>query len=135
MIEIRSITSEQTLAIRHQVLWPDYPLDFCRVPEDEQGLHLGGYIDQQLVIVASLFLSDNKMRLRKFACLPEHQSRGYGGAMLTHMRQLAKQHAAQQLWFDARESAIAFYQRHGFKVISERFFKEDVPYVKMGSAL
>lgn len=37
------------------------------------------------------------------------------------------------LWCDARENAIKFYEKFGMKLGNEgaRFFKEDVPYVKL----
>lgn len=41
VVKIERITAEQTHPVRHQVLWPDQPITFCRVPEDDEGKHYG----------------------------------------------------------------------------------------------
>lgn len=38
-IEIRIISAEQTLELRHQVLWPDKPIEHCMVTGDDAALH------------------------------------------------------------------------------------------------
>ncbi|GAD00353.1 GNAT family N-acetyltransferase [Agarivorans albus] len=135
MIDIHIISAEQTLAIRQQVLWPSHDLAFCRVPEDDTGEHYGAYLNGKLIMVASLFTSGNEIRLRKFACLPEHQAKGYGSKMLNYMVEQQAGKPLTSFWFDARCSAIGFYQRLGFLVTSEVFDKHGVAYVKMAKAL
>ncbi|WP_432464041.1 GNAT family N-acetyltransferase [Agarivorans sp. QJM3NY_33] len=136
MIVIKAITSEQTLAIRQQVLWPQHDINFCRVAEDQQGLHFGGWLEQKLVIVASLFVSQREVRLRKFACLEQYQNRGFGSTMLRYLiEQQQNQAQSDTFWFDARYTAITFYQNLGFHVDSEVFYKHQIAYVKMSRDL
>ena len=135
MIDIKPISAEQTLAIRQQVLWPNHDVAFCRVPEDDLGEHHGAYLNGQLIMVASLFTSGNEIRLRKFACLPEHQGKGYGSYMLNYLVEKQASRSLTSFWFDARCSAIGFYQGLGFLVTSKAFDKHGVAYVKMAKAL
>ncbi|MFC1672694.1 GNAT family N-acetyltransferase [Pseudomonadota bacterium] len=128
---IQDITADECLPIRQKVLWPDRDLDHSRVPGDDQGLHFGACVDGTLVSVASVFVKDNEARLRKFAILEDHQGQGIGSQMLTHVMAQMKAQGATKLWCDARETAITFYTRFGFSVEGERFFKHEVPYVKM----
>ncbi|MDO6764348.1 GNAT family N-acetyltransferase [Agarivorans sp. 1_MG-2023] len=135
MINITRIDAEQTLDIRQQVLWPDHDQAFCRVAEDATGQHYGGWLDGKLIMVASLFVENKHIRLRKFACLTEHQGKGFGSHMLLHLIALQQSTMLELFWFDARCSAISFYQGLGFSVTSEVFDKHGVDYVKMSKPL
>jgi len=42
---ISPISAEQTLPIRHSVMWPDRDGSFVRLPEDETGQHCGAFAD------------------------------------------------------------------------------------------
>jgi len=39
-IEIKQITAQETYNLRHEVMWPDKPLDFVKLDNDEEGLYL-----------------------------------------------------------------------------------------------
>jgi len=128
LFSIKPITAEATLPLRHQVLWPDHPMEHSKVEGDGNALHFGGFVGANLICVASLFQDGSSIRLRKFATDPGYQGRGYGTLMLQHLLQIAKATDAQIFWFDARETALPFYERNGYTPEGERFFKGDVPY-------
>lgn len=131
-MEIKEISWQQTMPVRHKVLWPDKPIAHCQVPGDENGWHFGVYEEDALVCVASVYAKDNSARLRKFAALPERQGNGIGSMLLKHIIERLKEKGVTHFWCDARESAQGFYQRFGFVRESEIFYKSEVPYYKMG---
>lgn len=128
---IKEIEYKATLAVRHRVLWPDKPVEFCLVDGDEFATHYGLYRDDVLIGVASLYESSNSVRLRKFAVDKEYQGIGFGSAILRHAIDSAKEKGASIFWCDARESAKDFYERFGLAVDGERFYKSNIPYFKM----
>jgi ribosomal protein S18 acetylase RimI-like enzyme len=130
-MEIRSIPWEQTIPLRQSVLWPSKSPEYCHVDGDIEGLHFGAYNNGILVCVASVYLTQNKAQLRKFATNPHYQHQGIGSKMLAFIIQSLKGLQVQYLWCDARESAIEFYKRFGMQTFSERFYKADVPFFKM----
>lgn len=130
-LTIRQIDWQQTIPVRHLVLWPDRPPAFSQVENDAAGQHFGGFIDDTLVCVASVFIEGEQARLRKYATLPEFQSQGVGTQVLSAIFAYLKQAKLSYFWCDARESAIGFYQRFGMQVEGERFYKSEVAYVKM----
>ncbi|MFM2484634.1 GNAT family N-acetyltransferase [Celerinatantimonas yamalensis] len=134
-MDIQPIRSEQTLAIRQQVLWPQLSCDACKLDDDERGCHWGVYIEQQLVSVASVFIDGDSARLRKFATLATYQRQGIGSALLGHIMMALRQQSIDYFWCDARASACEFYQRFGLTVQSEPFYKSTIPYFKMGITL
>jgi len=134
-MEIQRINWQATLPIRHKVLWPGKPIEFCRVEGDEDGWHYGVFKEKQLISVASLYPSNKQIRLRKFATLAEHQGQGIGSQLLQHTLDIAKQQQMESYWCDARESAIGFYQRFGLTTEGACFYKSEVAYIKMRKSL
>ncbi|WP_353721286.1 GNAT family N-acetyltransferase [Dyadobacter sp. 676] len=130
-IEIQKVNADDVMDIRHSVLWPDKPREFVKVPEDENGIHLGLYFDSILVSVISLFADGRNIRFRKFATLPEKQGKGLGSRLLLHAIAHAQAEGYTRMWCDARTDALGFYERFGFKKFSEPFFKEQIEYYKI----
>ncbi|GAD79389.1 GNAT family N-acetyltransferase [Vibrio ezurae] len=130
-MQIRQINASSTLSIRHQVLWPNKPIEFCKVDEDELGVHFGAFKNEQLVCVASVFITASNARLRKFATLPQEQGKGIGSAMIRHIIEYLTQRNIDVFWCDARESAIDFYHKFDMHTEGERFYKSEVAYFKM----
>lgn len=121
--------------MRHNVLWPNKPIEFCLVDGDEKGIHIGADINGKVVSVASIYINNGEARLRKFATYSSFQGQGIGTALIKYALDYLKLHDIHYFWCDARESAIGFYQRFGMNIDGERFYKSGVPYFKMGLAL
>ncbi|WP_261817806.1 GNAT family N-acetyltransferase [Vibrio gallicus] len=135
LVAIEQICWQQTIGLRHHVLWPHKSPEFCHVPEDEQGMHFGVFIDARLVCVASLFWDGRAIRLRKFATDSDYQGQGIGSQLLNHMLKFASENGAKSFWCDGRESALSFYSRFGLQPEGERFYKSDVAYFKLSKLL
>ncbi|CAG9297197.1 GNAT family N-acetyltransferase [Celerinatantimonas diazotrophica] len=134
-MQIKSISAQQTLAIRHQVLWPEQSIEFCCLDDDLEGMHYGAFEESKLVCVASVFIHNNAARLRKFATLEPFQKQGIGSAMLRHMIADLQAQQVSTFWCDARQSAQAFYAKFGFKAEGKLFYKQDIAYSRMSLAL
>ncbi|MCY7357433.1 MAG: GNAT family N-acetyltransferase [Rudanella sp.] len=129
-ITIQPITAEDTLLLRHSVLWPDKPFDYVRLPDDEQGQHVGGFVEGKLVAVISLFVDKPTAvaRFRKFATHPNFQNQGIGTQLLNQVIGQARQADTIELWCDARLTAGAFYERFGMQADGAVFYKGDIAY-------
>ncbi|OON67958.1 GNAT family N-acetyltransferase [Hymenobacter sp. CRA2] len=134
-LDIRRIEPAATYALRHQVLWPDKPAAYVELPEDAAGLHFGAFRGQELLSVVSLFVDGEVARFRKFATRPDVQGQGVGSALLRHIMQEAARLGTRRLWCDARQEKAGFYQKFGFAVEGEPFYKGPIPYVRMSCVL
>lgn len=130
-MQIKKITGQQTLALRQQVLWPDKDIAFCQLEGDQEALHFGAYIDNQLVCVASIFIDKNKARLRKFATASACQNQGIGSTILKHILKTLPVYGINYFYCDARLSAIKFYQGFGMSCQGDSFMKSGVQYIVM----
>lgn len=132
MIEIKEITAAETWQLRHRVMWPNKPLEFVILPEDENGFHYGLFEKERLVSVISLFKGkDNIGQFRKFATDKDFQGKGYGTKLLEYLIKEAKLLNIRCLECNARVTAISFYEKFGLKLASDIAQKNGKDYVKM----
>lgn len=54
--KIIEITYEETLNIRHRTMWPNKPINYVKLENDDQGRHFGLFIDGKMVSIISLFV-------------------------------------------------------------------------------
>lgn len=123
------------MPIRHKVLWPSKPVEFCHVAGDENAYHVGVVINDALISVASIYFDNDSARLRKFATLENFQGQGFGSKLILQILSTLKDKGIRYLWCDARESATGFYDKLGFKVDGDKFYKSGVAYFKMSTLI
>lgn len=134
MLEIKEIKPSETLDLRHRILSPDKFIDSIILAEDDAGQHFGLFKDAQLISVISLFIENDAAQFRKFATETSEQNKGYGSILLKHIIEESLKNKVKNIWCNARISALGFYEKFDFKVVSEKWIKNDVEYVKMERA-
>ncbi|MFT2109736.1 GNAT family N-acetyltransferase [Marinomonas sp. 2405UD68-3] len=135
MFQLVELTAADVLPIRHQVLWPNKPMDFSKVEDDELGMHYGVIVADTLICVGSFYRNNETARLRKFGTLQEYQGQGAGRFLLESVIPRLKESGVTYFWCDARQSAISFYQKFGLEPEGSCFYKGDIPYYKMAVRL
>lgn len=146
-MQTRIITPEDTVSLRHAVLWPDKPQSYVLLPEDSTGHHYGAFLSSKdnsaPVAVISLFLEPIPLppyqdaappraaRFRKFACQRDYQGQGIGSTLLRYAFDAARGMGCVVIWCDARLETAAWYERRGMSRFGETFFKGEVEYVRM----
>lgn len=132
-MKVLRISVRDAVPLRAQMLRPGRPLSESHFQGDgdEQSFHLGAFIDNKLVSVASFFFDKHpdidepyQYRLRGMATLPEFQGQGSSRELLRMAFPIIKQNQCKLLWCNARESALGFYKKVGFIARSEVF---DIP--------
>ncbi len=135
MIQIEQIHPIVTLRIRHEAMYPDQPYDIVKLENDNDGIHFGLYVGNNLTSVVSLFEEGAECQFRKLATLPEAQGKGYGAMLLNHIIKYESAHGAKKIWCNARVSASGFYEKAGFKKTGKTFSKNGYDFVIMELAL
>jgi ribosomal protein S18 acetylase RimI-like enzyme len=130
-MDIRLITLDEALPIRHCVLWPDKPMSFCKVDGDDAASHYGAFLNNTLASVASIYIEGQVARLRKFATLEDFQGRGAGTQLISHIVAELEQTGIDTFWCDARTTAVGFYKRFGMDVQGAEFVKSGIAYYRM----
>lgn len=134
-MEVKQIDARDTYPLRHKILRPNQTIEDCQYPgdEDDGSFHLGAYVDEKLVSVASFYIDryekiedEFQYRLRGMATEPEHRGKGYSLALLNTAIPLIEKNNIHVLWCNARSGALGFYQKVGFEVISDEFEIEGI---------
>jgi len=128
-LTIEKIPSKDTYAIRHPVLRKGRPLEDCILEHDDDPdtFHLGLKIDNELLGVVTYIKKDypelkgNQYQLRGMALLKSCQKKGFGNLLIEKGEEILKNKKANLVWCNAREIAVKFYKKNGFKKIGKPF--------------
>jgi GNAT superfamily N-acetyltransferase len=129
-MKVRRIDTEATYDLRSRVLRPGQPLAACRYPEDGAAVHFGLFDDSLVSIVTAhpeenpLFAVRGQWRIRGMATEPVRRGEGLGRQVLEALLSWGEEQGIPLFWCNAREVALGFYSRAGFRTESEFF---DIP--------
>ena len=129
--EVVELTSEQTHPLRLSVLRHDTPTKEVRFVEDDwPGVwHLGLRLGSELVGTSSWVPrphgpESDAVQLRGMATARHLQGSGLGGILLEAGCAQAARRGHPLVWARARDAALGFYLRHGFRVEGDGFVDE-----------
>jgi len=134
---VKKIRVAQTYTIRKEILRKNIDLPYKFSGDLDDGtFHLGAFKADTIVGVVSFMKSDlNKLKgtqyqLRGMATSIEVRKEGFGNLLLKEAFEFLKQNQIDIVWCNAREEAVGFYQKNGFKILGDQFNieKEGVHY-------
>lgn len=127
----------QVTALREAVLRKPFGLKFSpeELAEEKPHIHIAGYLDGRLVATAALVPDGNRVRMKRVAVVEELQGQGIGGALLAYCEDLARRQGLTEIFCHARDSAIAFYDKHGFTREGDYFEEVTILHLKMHKSL
>ncbi len=128
---IKEVELEEVYRLRHEVMWPNKSLDYIKIANDEDGIHLGLLINEDLVSVISLFISNDEAQFRKFATKLSKQNKGYGSTLLNYSFNYLKDCGVKRVFCNARVDKSSFYSKFSMILTNEKFIKSDQEYVIM----
>ena len=122
-LRVALVSAVDLYDLRRRVLRANDPAARVANAADEDGAtrHYGGYVDGELLVSASFFAeggsAPGEYQLRYMATDPRVQGRGYGAGVLAVAEHHLASEGATRLWANARDSALGFYRRLGWRVI------------------
>lgn len=129
---------KQTVALRDEILRKPLYLTFC--PEELAGekdfFHLA--CRQEGALVACLVLqpvSDKQIRMRQLAVRTDVQKEGIGRTLVAYSESFARTHGYDEIVLHARETAVGFYEKLGYRREGDRFTEITVPHFLMRKVL
>jgi RimJ/RimL family protein N-acetyltransferase/GNAT superfamily N-acetyltransferase len=131
---IETISAIETYSVRHPELRAGRPIEDCAFDLDNEDstFHLGLYFKKDLIGVASfiknnhaLFAENMQYQLRGMAVLKSYQKKGLG-YLLIDAGELEVAKYCSIIWFNAREVAVNFYKRGGYKIVDKPFIIEPI---------
>ena len=142
-VVVRRAAAGEVIDLRHRVLRAGLPRESAAFDGDERSdarhvvAEAAGRIVGCATVHASTWEGEPAWQLRGMATDPAVRAAGVGRAMLLYLeRLLASESPVRQLWCNARTPARGFYERLGWRVVSDVFeIPTAGPHVRMLRAL
>jgi N-acetylglutamate synthase-like GNAT family acetyltransferase len=141
VIEIEFGTPEydESVALRDTILRK--PLKMTFDPEvlakEWADIHLG-YYDNNFGLIGCLILSsvdEKTMKMRQVAVANRAQGLGIGKQLVQASEEKAAELGYKKMICHARETAIPFYDKLGYKIVGKPFTEVNIPHAKMQKTL
>jgi predicted GNAT family N-acyltransferase len=120
--------------IRHQVFVDEQkvPIELEIDHDDPLASHVLCRVDDQPVGTGRILLDGHIGRL---AVLKEHRKKGYGNKILYHLELIAQVNELTEVFLNAQITAIPFYEKRGYTIISDVFDDAGIPHQTMKKTL
>jgi GNAT superfamily N-acetyltransferase len=125
---------KQMIALRQLLLRKPLGLNFSddELAEEESDILIGCFDEDKLEGCCLLTESaPNVLRLRQMAVLSGLQGKGVGRAILQFAENIARDRGYKKMVMHARKTAIGFYEKLGYTIMSEEFIEVSIPHYLM----
>jgi predicted GNAT family N-acyltransferase len=128
----------QMVKLRNEIL--RQPLGLTLTPEElakeKEDILIGAFDEDQMLACCMLTKAGNQsLRLRQMAVQNNLQGKGIGASMMNFAEILARDKGYKKLIMHARETALGFYEKLGYKVVGDRFTEVTIPHFVMEKKL
>ena len=126
------------VSLRQAVLRKPLGLDFDREELEKESHHiLIGAFEEEKILGCCMLIEENPsmLRLRQMAVYNEKQGEGLGRALMNFAENLARDRGYRSLSMHARVNSVGFYEKMGYKVVSDEFTEITIPHVVMEKQL
>jgi len=127
-----------TVALRDAVLRKPLGLvsDPKELAQESDSFHLICRLDGNLVGCVVLKPVDNRqVRLRQMAVAEDRQRAGIGTRLIAYAEAFLARRGYREIVLHARETAVAFYERLGYRKEGNRFIEVTIPHFTMRKEL
>jgi len=131
-IILKSITAEDTLHLRRDVLLPGASLLAAVSPADDkpEAYHAGAFMGDELVGIGTVYMDPSPdgehpdaWRLRGMAVREDLRGRGIGKSVVKNCIGHIASQGGTYLWCNARTPVLGFYRKMGFQTVGSEFHK------------
>jgi predicted GNAT family N-acyltransferase len=120
--------------IRYQVFVDEQkvPIELEIDDDDPLAAHILCIVDGQPVGTGRILLDGHIGRL---AVLQANRKQGYGNKILKHLELIAQENELTEVFLNAQVTAISFYEKRGYMIISDVFDDAGIPHQTMRKTL
>ncbi|MBT6482561.1 MAG: GNAT family N-acetyltransferase [Gammaproteobacteria bacterium] len=124
------------LKLRHRLFFADFglPMEITCDHLEENSTHFAMTEHEELVAYSRLTeLRENEYKISQIVVEPEHQGKGHGKEIITHVIEIAKYSGAKQIELNAQVSVSDLYREFGFQEFGEVKVVEltGIPHIRM----
>ena len=124
--------------LRNLILRQPLGLSFTEeeLEKEKNDILIAAFDDDEILGCCMLCpLDNNTLRLRQMAVRDNLQGKGVGASIMTFAENLARDKGYSSMIMHARDTAIGFYEKFGYKVKGNEFIEVNVPHHVMEKPL
>ena len=127
----------QAVALREQVLRAPLGLTFTKEEMDAEAghIHCVGLEEGVVVACAVLVPKPAQVRMQRVAVLERLRNRGIGSQMMPFCEAEILRRGFDHVYVHARNTAVVFYERHGYVADGDYFEEHTIPHLLMRKRL
>lgn len=91
--------------------------------------------NKPVATVRFIKIADNTIKLQRLVVLKEYRKNGYAKKILDYLEKDASALGYKKIIMDSAQKAVGFYEKSNYKVVSEVFYEDNRPHVKMEKEL
>lgn len=122
---------KQMVQLRNEILRKPLGLSFKpeELEREKEDILIGAFDDDKILGCCLLTKHDsNTLKVRQMAVQDNLQGKGIGASIMSFAEDLARDKGYRKLVMHARDSAIGFYEKFGFKVKGDQFTEVTIPH-------
>ncbi len=121
---IKLVSAEETYPIRKTVLRKEFPGEPHQFNGDLESntFHLGYFEANEIKGVVTILKNGSVAQLRGMAVSEDCQGKGIGKMLIQKAEDILRKNNISKIWMNAREKAVPFYEKSGYKIEGEIFF-------------
>lgn len=125
----------EAIALRKKVLYEARGISPSDYNEEENHIQIAGFNNDYIIATCSLVPDEDNCRMRYVAIRSDIQGSGIGSKMLAFFEEQARNQGFKSIYCHARDTAISFYAKNGYKTEGEIFEQVTIPHIKMRKTL
>lgn len=119
LAQIRRLVFIEEQNVPEELEWDEF---------DDISIHFLVTQDDQLIACARLKPDG---QIGRMAVLASHRNQGTGSSLLKFVLQQAVKTKLDKVYLHAQETAISFYEKHGFTAVGDIFYEANIPHREM----
>ena len=133
-IDHGTIEYQQMVNLRNEILRQPLGLILTNdeLAREKEDILIGAFDEDKMLACCMLTRADDKcLRLRQMAVQNNLQGKGIGASMLNFAEILSRDKGYRKLIMHARESAVGFYEKLGYRTAGDKFIEGTIPHFVM----
>ncbi|MEO6490391.1 MAG: GNAT family N-acetyltransferase [Ferruginibacter sp.] len=129
---------KQMVSLRHQMLRQPLGLTFSQeeLEKEKDNILIAAFDDDDMLGCCMLTkVNSNTMQIRQMAVPNNLQGKGIGASLISFMETIARDKGCKCLVMHARDTAVSFYEKFGYKAKGEPFMEVGIPHHVMEKRL
>ncbi|CAN5796564.1 GNAT family N-acetyltransferase [soil metagenome] len=121
----------QMVALRRQILRQPLGLSFSEeeLEQEKNDILIAAFDDDDMLGCCMLTAFNNQtLRVRQMAVQNNLQGKGIGASLMSFVENLARDKGYKCLMMHARETAVGFYEKFGYKLKGDQFTEVGIPH-------